>query len=529
VPRLLLALLSSGLLLASFPPHRFGWCAWFALAPLLCALAGTRPWRGFLLAYLSGAGFFAFLFDWLFEVKGFTVFHDLLLSAFFGLLFALFGLLFTFVWSRLGPAAACAAAPFVWIALEYAKSNIPDIPSPYPLLGYSQHAFLPAIQIAAVTGPYGVSFLVMAVNAALALMALRLARRRAGRRAFASGPGRGERGSAVVVGAVLLLAAVSLGYGLVVCATPIEGNRVKVSLVQANIAQSNKWDPESAASIMAVYGQLTAEAALQRPDLIVWPEAATPHPIPQTMETYRVVRSIVKQAGTDLLLGSSSTPKLRGQQRPDVLRSMNSAFLIQNGVLKPQRYDKIILFPFGEFLPLRGKVPWSRINVPDRNGYLAGEKPGVFKLATSRFGVAICWESGFPQLVRAAVAAGAQFMVNIANDAWFGTGAASHQFVSYNVFRAVENRRFVVRCANTGVSCIIDPRGRILERLTDQAGNDLFVRGVLSGTVVPIDSLTIYTRYGDWIVWLACLVTAAVLGMAVLTRARRAEVSAGKN
>jgi apolipoprotein N-acyltransferase len=135
--------------------------------------------------------------------------------------------------------------------------------------------------------------------------------------------------------------------------------------------------------------------------------------------------------------------------------------------------------------------------------------------------VTICWENIFPDLVRKFVSNGAQFIINITNEAWFGKTAAPFQFVSMNVFRAVENRVFVVRCANTGVSCFIDPFGRIIERVKDKSGHDIFVRGVLSRSVIPLESNTFYTRYGDWLVWVCMVFSVVFILVALFKKSNR--------
>ena len=190
--------------------------------------------------------------------------------------------------------------------------------------------------------------------------------------------------------------------------------------------------------------------------------------------------------------------------------------------MSEQRYKKIRLLPFGEYLPHENVIPWSFIRIPDIVGYIPGEDFTVFALPTFRFGVTICWESIFPDMVRQFVNRGAQFIINITNEAWFGKTAAPYQFVSMSVFRAVENRVFVVRCANTGVSCFIDPRGRVVDRVKDSNGQDIFVRGVKCSSVVPLDSRTLYTRYGDWLVWLSFVCSLAFILFASFRRHKRA-------
>jgi apolipoprotein N-acyltransferase len=191
-------------------------------------------------------------------------------------------------------------------------------------------------------------------------------------------------------------------------------------------------------------------------------------------------------------------------------------------MVKNQRYDKIRLFPFGEYLPFKKTIAWALINVRESGNYIPGKEFTVFELPTLRFGVTICWENIFPDLFRQFVRRGAQFMVNITNEARFGKTAAPYQLASISVFRAVENRVFVIRCANTGVSCIIDPYGRIVDRVKDQQGQDIFIRGVISGWVIPLESKTIYTRCGDGFVWVAIFGSVLFLSVSsVKTQGRR--------
>lgn len=281
-----------------------------------------------------------------------------------------------------------------------------------------------------------------------------------------------------------------------------------MSLVQGNIEQIKKWDPRYAHEIMKIYANLTEQASKDQPALIVWPETATPGSINEDIKLLIEVRNITMKAGTYLLLGSAAHQKFHEKQIKG-FKYLNSAFLIrpEPKLLKQQRYDKIRLFPFGEYLPLKGIIPWSILNVRESSDYTPGAEFTIFETPTFRFGSIICWENVFPDLFRQFVRRGSQFIVNITNEAHFGKTAAPYQLVSISVFRAVENRIFVVRCANTGISCIIDPHGRIVDRIKDDKGQDIFVRGVMSGWIIPLDSRTIYTRYGDWMVWVVLVGT----------------------
>jgi apolipoprotein N-acyltransferase len=230
----------------------------------------------------------------------------------------------------------------------------------------------------------------------------------------------------------------------------------------------------------------------------------------------------VQNAGTHLLFGSAQHQKFEEKGAKE-FKYLNSAYLIhpESRTTKNQQYNKIRLFPFGEYLPYRDIIPWSLINVRDSSDYLAGNQFAVFQHPDFRFGVIICWENLFPDLVRQFVRGGAQSIINLTNEAHFGKTAAPHQLVSISVFRAVENRVFVVRCANTGVSCIIDPYGRIVDRIKDEKGQDIFVRGVMSGWIIPFDSKTIYTRYGDLLVWIAIGGSVVFLAIATLKSGKR--------
>jgi apolipoprotein N-acyltransferase len=308
--------------------------------------------------------------------------------------------------------------------------------------------------------------------------------------------------SLLVTTALLLL--FTLVYGYFTITTPITGNKVKISLVQGNIEQKKKWDLRFAREIMQIYSELTDEVLKNKPALIIWPETATPGSITQNPWLYMEIGKIVKNTGTALLFGSAQHQKFK-EKGTQIYKYSNSAYLIdpetQPG--RNQRYDKIRLFPFGEYLPYKEVIPWSHIGVSGLDNYLPGKEYTVFKHSVFRFGVIICWENVFPDLVRQFVKHGAQCIINLTNEAHFGKTAAPHQLVSISVFRAVENRIYVVRCANTGVSCIIDPYGRILDRVKDERGDDTFVRGTMTGCIIPLESRTIYTQYGDWLVWVA--------------------------
>ncbi len=521
-----IAAVSSGLLLwAGFPLHGHAILVWIGLAPLLLAMEGRGPGFSFLLSYLSGMIFFVGIFNWILEVPGYTYLHHAILGVYLSSYFGLFGLAFGLISRRAGRTTALFAAPFLWVSLEYIRSNLSFLALPWGLLAHSQYQHPLITQIASLSGAYGLSFLIVLVNSAITAITYAFMRR-LGKDRSPHTDVEGLRGEKwVVITAALFLGFSSL-YGYFKTSEPIEGKEIKISLVQGNIEQDKKWDRKYAKFIMQTYGDLTRKVSKDKPTMIVWPEAATPRAINRDPHLLNEVKNLAQSAGTYLLLGSSQLQKFKVGE-PKSAKYLNSAFLIppKAGKKKNQRYDKVRLFPFGEYLPYKETIPWAAINVPDVGGFLPGKRFFVFKHPDFRFGVTICWENIFPDLVRQFVKAGAQVVINITNEAWFGKTASPEQFVSMSVFRAVENRLFVVRCTNTGISCFIDPCGRVVNRLKDKQGRDVFVRGILTAPVVPMESRTIFTRYGDWLAWLCFPGSAVFLFIAFLKRKSKRSIS----
>jgi apolipoprotein N-acyltransferase len=518
----LLALFSSLLLILSFPKFDLGFLAWIGLVPLLISIDGKRLSYAFLLSLASGSLFFLGVFYWILVIPNYTALHHALLAIYLGSYFGLFGLTFTFLSNRLSVIPTLFAAPFIWVSLEYIRGNLSFLSLPWAFLGHSQYQYPVLIQIASLTGTYSISFLIIMVNAAFASLLLgvklpqfcqpidNLLSRPLRKRGLGSG-------KKIFVATTASLVILTFIYGYFILAQPITGNRLKISLVQGNIEQRKKWDPDYAKEIIRIYKGLSQEASKGQPALIIWPETATPSSIIRDPEIHTEIKKIASDASAYLLLGSAQHQKFKekGAKRPDYF---NSAYLIhpEFRFLRNQRYDKIRLFPFGEYLPYKEIIPWAHLHVLESGDYSPGKKFTILEHPDSRFAATICWENIFPDLVRQFVKHGAQFVVNMTNEAHFGQTAAPHQLAAISVFRAVENRVFVVRCANTGISCIIDPNGRIVDRVKNDKGQDIFVRGVLSGWVIPLDSKTLYTQYGDWFVWVAMVGSVVFLAVAVL-------------
>jgi apolipoprotein N-acyltransferase len=519
----MIAAVASGFLLAfSFPPFDQAWICWFALVPLLFVIRGKNCKKAFFLSFLCGVTFFVCLFHWILNLEGYTLLHHFLLAIYLGSYFGIFGVAFAYLSRRFDLFPILFFIPFIWVTLEFVRSNLSFLALPWGLLAHSQYKSLTLIQVATITGAYGISFLIIMINCVIAaLIQAKISSRKnsisLGSRYHA------KRHRIVIICSVVVILLFSLLYGHFKIKKSFSGPELKVAVIQGNIDQNMKWDPRNAGHIMETYRDLSLKASQSVPDMIIWPEAATPRAINRDPGLLRKINRIAGESGAYLLIGSTQTQKFSRNHSAGHSRYLNSAYLIPppgHKIIGGNRYDKIRLLPFGEYIPLKNWIKWSYINVPPFDDYEAGTDVKIFRTPDCSFGVTICWENIFPDLVRELVQEGAQFIINIANEAWFGRSAAPNQFLSMSVFRAVENGVFVIRCVNTGISCIIDPRGRIVSRVKDREGKDTFVPGITVGPIIPAQSGTFYTRYGDWLAGLSIASSCGILLM-TLFQSRR--------
>ena len=519
--------LSGVLLFTGFPPYNLPLLSWFALLPLLWAIKGKRPGRSFFLAFWTGIVFIlgVFNYHWIFGIHFDNRWQHYLLVAYY-VVYVVYtaayvgtcGLCFSRLTRRFGLPVAVLSAPFFWVAMEFLRSNMSFLAFPWALLAHSQYQITPVIQVSSVTGAYGVSFLIVLVNSALFALLLPLLGGERKGNPFQPAMRSVTRWGIVSFASAAVAATLIYGYLSLVERRP--GKSIAVAVLQGNIEQHKKWDQKYSRFIMDTYGRLTRKAARGRPDLIVWPESATPLYLGSNRSLYLEVKALAEEADANLLIGTSGCPKF-GSNEAASQSGLNSMMLISPRIgfgMEP-KYNKIRLLPFGEYLPLEKVIPWSYLGVPTPPPSASGEKTTVLSTPDFRFAAPICWENIFPDLVRGFVKAGGQFIVNSTNEAWFGKTPVPYHFLSMSVLRAVENRRFVVRCANTGVSCVIDPCGRVVDRVRDAEGRDVFVTGIVSARITCLDSQTIYTRFGDWPAAVS-LVCAATLLLASLRRRR---------
>jgi apolipoprotein N-acyltransferase len=503
----LLALLSGGLLFLAFPRFDLGWLAWMALVPLLVALRGRRPLAALGLGLLCGAVAFRGIFWWINRDQGVTWPDAVALMLYLGAWVGLFALAFTLITARTRLPAALVA-PVLWVAVEYGRGNLGFLALPWGFVAHSQHANLPLIQIASLTGAYGVSFLVVAANAAIADLVL------------AWREGRGQRRPSIVQGLfVAVILVLAIGWGMIRLATPRAGGEVKVAVVQGNVPQAERWDERLRAGHLDTHTALTRQAvAAGSPRLVVWPETAVATMLTEDLPVSRRLGELARESGVTLLVGSAVRPKF-GPSESRRTRLVNSAFVFSPAGRLVAQYDKRRLVPFGEYLP-HPSLPWPDRIARGAARFTPGEGATVLALGDARFGVVICWEVIFPDLVRTLVADGAQFVVNMTNEAWFGDTGAPYQFLAINVLRAVENGVAVVRAANTGISGVIDPRGRVVATVSAE-GREVFVAGAVTAGVAVSHERTLYTRTGEVLGPGTTILAALLLLVAMRRRPRR--------
>ncbi len=569
----LAALASGGLCTLCLEPWNQAWLCWFALTPLIAAVWSVNsldpavappktrfplflrePWaRGFALGYAAGLVFFWTAFYWLWEVTGPGWF---LLAPYMACYFAIWGAFMATVGkpparpplpapmffgqrgrNSLPDPASGPPSPFLrsrwnlwsaflaaaaWVALEWMRSWMLS-GFGWNDLGVGLHRIIPLIQIAEWTGVGGVSFLAAFVNVIAVATVLRFA---AEIRTFKVRP---HFDFTLTLAGLLLV----FGFGVRTAissrkeaAQPGATGRLRVAAVQPNIAQSEKWDPASQTAIFHALDELTAAALVTKPDLLLWPEASTPRGVFGDKENYDFVMGIARRANANFLLGTLDYdfgPDGRSQA------DYNAALLLPKGAGDAQVYRKIHLVPFGEYVPYRHDFPplaWA-VGGQVPSDFARGSEPVVFTTAdpTVRLAPLICFEDTIGELARQPVLRGAQVLVNVTNDAWFGPTAASHQQLAEATFRCVENRRPLVRCANNGVTAFLDRDGRVTQALL-MADGTVWGAGVLSGEIgVPLHpALTFYTRHGEVFSILCADVAGLAALLAIWRRLRKLEL-----
>jgi apolipoprotein N-acyltransferase len=519
-----LVLASSALQVVIFPLLGLHVLAWVAVAPLLVAILRARapetlqldgqtrllpatPWQGFLLGYKCGILWFAGTCYWIFDTMHrygglpipVAVLVLILFCLYVGLYHGMFGLLLAVVAgsnnARPQSAAsaasirrALAAAPFLWVAVELARTRITAFP--WELLGYSQTANFALTRIATVTGVYGLSFEIVLVNSVFAAAFLAPKDRRKWLLAAAC------------------TAAVILQAGQWLSPPPVATDHTAL-LVQPNIPiqVGEMWTKEyfqgTLRDLTATSLHPSGEKTGQRNDLIVWPES--PSPFYTNDPLFRdAVSALAKQSGTWVVAGSIGiTPAMNSGGESSQI--FNSGALVNPRGDWVGRYDKVHLVPFGEYLPFPRVFAFAGGLTKEVGEFQRGTSRTPLDAGGERLGMFICYESIFPDEVRLGPLQGAEVLVNISNDGWYGDSGAWKQHLQQTQMRAIENDRWLLSATNTGMTASIDPYGRIVTATGRK------VRTALAAPYALSSGTTFYTRHGDWFAYLCAIISAGAL------------------
>lgn len=509
--RFLLILFSAGAHALAFPPWNLTPIAFIALVPFLRALRGLRPRGGFGAGLLWGTAAIWVIGHWVPGALAFYYQQPL----WFGVLFSLgasvvlagsyyAGFAATACWlsSRTSGTARALLLSALWVSWELARARLLT-GDPWLLLGYSLIRSPALIQVADIGGVYLLSFVVVFVNATIAELLPPL--------------GRPMRSVArLLAPAVCLLVAVyAYGTWRLSQVLPHEP-AIPVVVVQGNNDLGSQWQAEFYGRGLQHYLDLSSSAVRnQGASVIIWPETAVTFFLAREPRYQGLIVQMLQAAGADLIVGA---PHFEDRD-PALPQFFNSAFYLTAQGEITGRYDKAHLLPFAEYFPLR-TIQFLRRRFERVRSFTPGAGTTLLDTRLGKVATVICFEAIFPEIVRSQMALGADLLVNLSNDVWLGAGAGPQQHLAMVALRAVENRTWVVRATTTGISAVIDPRGRIVSR------TESLTSAVLREEIVPLRITTTYKRFGDVFAY-ACLCASvwAITVLALAGNSREADVS----
>lgn len=481
--KILLAILSGLLITASFPPLKTDWLIWISIIPLLISLEETSPRTALKLGIIAGLAHYLSLIYWIINVistyGGLDIFTSLftlfLLCLYLSLYMGLFSLLIVYFGkSRL----KIFFFAEIWVSLEYIRTIL-FTGFPWGLLGYTQYNWLSIAQVADITGVYGISFIIIAFNILIFQMISRHKNI--------------LKNKYYISQALILFIVVSITvlYGnnrlkQNSINTP-ENQKINIAIIQGNIDQAIKWNNEFQEITLNKYLNLTRNSYDTNPDIIIWPETAVPLFFQDNSPLTQTLYSIPRESGAHFIFGSPAY-----ERSPDTTKYYNRAWYISPEGQISGKYDKIHLVPFGEYVPLKKFLPFVHRLVPAAGDFSIGNSTEPLSMDGLLSGTLLCYEVIFPDISRVQTLKGAQVLINLTNDAWFGYTSAPYQHLFMSVFRAIENRRPLIRSANTGISAIVDSTGAVITH------GGLFTEEIVTGTIIlKGNSLSLYSRFGD--------------------------------
>jgi apolipoprotein N-acyltransferase len=454
-------------------------------------LPGQPPLRAFTLGLVAGFLYFVGTVYWTGTVvrtfgglaTPVAYFAMALLAAYLALFPALTALIISRMVNKAG-AAGLLIAPAAWVATEFSRGyffgGFPWVP-----LGNSQVEVLPVAQLASVLGVYGVSLLVALVNVLVAYALLTSGVRRAVAVATA----------AVLVAGVGIWGAARIADGSLTRG----GSPVTVGLVQGNIAQEDKWNPREARRIFTTHLAMSRDVVRRGAQYVLWPESSTPFMFEEDDDGEEAVRQLARELKVPILFGSDQIV------REGTPRMYNAAFLVTADGRTAAVYRKIHLVPFGEFIPMKNWLSFVSPLVESLAEFAPGDSMVMLPVGSHLTSTAICYEVVYPSLVGQAVAAGSELLTTITNDGWYGHSSAPYQHFALASMRAIEQGRYLARAANTGISGVVDPYGRVLQR------SAIFEQTGIVQEVRFLTERTVYSRIGDAVAYVAIVLVALAL------------------
>lgn len=488
--RLALAVVSGAALALAFPNFNLPLFAWVSVAGLMLAAFGASVPFAALCGFLYGMAFYCISATWIYTVLRqwgplpvWEAFGVLLIMAAASSVFKSLFAVGVSLWGRSGPTKVAWVAPFLWVSTEYLFDRFPNVGFPWNLLGYAAARSLALVQITTVTGIYGLSLLVAAFNALVFWTVLQSAARR--------------RRAAVRLGAVAAVLALVAWIGPRF--VPQQQPERVAHLVQTDFPLSMDYPMNWMAIHRAdldTLEQMSVAAARLEPGPVIWPETPAPFSMQEPSFAQRAAH-IAQETSTDFIFGAVDwKPTLIGSEQP-----YNSAVQLDPAGREIFVYDKIHLVPFGEYVPWRSILRHVGHITADLGEFQHGQVRRVGTLPGGRYSVFICYEAIFAGEVREFTRNGAELLINISDDGWFGRTAAPVSHLEAARVRAVENRRWLLRDTNNGFTAAIDPYGRIVAELPPDR------RAELDAPYAFRSDLTFYVRHGDWLPMLSLIGT----------------------
>lgn len=516
-----LAIVAGLSLAAAFPKIGIAGLAWIAPGLILAAALGKTGWESFRIGYVAGLAHYLASLYWLLHIPyrwhGFPIGPAagwLALAAFLALFPATWVWLISSVrkdgdvlsagWSR--RTLWCLSGAAAWVALEMIVARI-FTGFPWNLLGDSLYRMGPLIQIASITGVYGVSFLIVWTSLSILSAAVRLLRAPAMRSVWL----------AEVFLPILTVALLFAIGSYRMMHSPVSTRTLKVAFIQPSIPQTLIWDESKDDERFQDLLRLSEQALTNKIDLLLWPEAAVPKKLRYDKETYEAVTGLARDHRVWMIIGADDMEPRPGAKSIEDIDFYNSSFLINPEGRIARGYRKRALVIFGEYIPLQHVLPLFKWFTPIQGGFTRGERAIPFALDTlqAKTSVLICFEDIFPHLAREYVEPDTDFLVNLTNNGWFGEGAAQWQHAAAALFRAIENGRPLLRCANNGLTCWVDEFGRIREIFRDARGT-IYGPGYMISEIPLLPSgeghpTTFYNLHGDVFGWTCVGITALML------------------